>query len=64
MIYFYCGSCGLKFRKSRIPETKCICCGDTSLLEEDIPNSELTDVDDMFEEIVRENMDTKQIINE
>ena len=42
MIYFYCSECGLKFRKSQPAETACL------------PKSEITDADDMIEEMVRE----------
>lgn len=54
MIYFYCSECGLKFRKSQPTETACLRCGSTDLWEEDIPKSEITDADDMIEEMVRE----------
>ena len=54
MIYLYCSDCDLKFRKSSPSETKCIRCGSGNLMEYDVPKSNLSDIDDTVEEMLRE----------
>lgn len=54
MIYRYCSDCGMKFRKKSYPKKDCPRCGSADLWEEDIPRSELTFVDDVVDEMFRE----------
>lgn len=54
MIYCFCDQCGMSFRKGRYKHPKCLRCGNPDLWEEDIPAEELTLVDRVVDEMLRE----------
>lgn len=54
MIYCFCDQCGISFRKGHYKKPKCLRCGNPDLWEEDIPAEELTLVDQVVDEMLRE----------
>lgn len=59
MIYCYCDQCGLSFRKGRYKHPKCLRCGNNDLLEDDIPDEDLTEVDRIIDKMQREAFNKK-----
>lgn len=53
MIYCYCNQCGLAFRKGHYKHPKCLRCGNTDLLEEDVSPGDLTLADQVADEMLR-----------
>lgn len=53
-MYRYCSDCGMKFRKKSYPHKDCPRCGSLDLWDENIPSNELTLVDEVFDDMFRE----------
>lgn len=53
VIYWTCGDCGLEFRKGRLRNKRCIKCGSTKIFEDNIPDEDLTLVDEVVDEMIR-----------
>lgn len=56
MIFCFCDQCGLSFRKGRYKNPKCLRCGNPDLWEDDIPVEELTLVDLVTDQKLRESV--------
>lgn len=52
MIYWTCEECGLEFRKGRLRKKRCIRCGSTHISEDNVPNEDLTLVDEVVDEMI------------
>lgn len=56
MIFCFCDQCGLSFRKGHYKNPKCLRCGNPDLWEDDIPAEELTLVDLVTDQKLRESV--------
>jgi len=54
MIFCNCGQCGLRFRKGHYKRLRCLRCGSQDIWEEEIPDDEVTLVDRVVDQMLRE----------